>query len=523
MSADAVSALRARVNGIVEHRVEMRPPEASKPPQEPTPLPSELEPVEALPMAALPDALRPWITDVAERMQCPPDFVALPMLVGAASLVARLVTIRPQALTDWTERANLWGLIVGRPGMMKSPAMGAALAPVEWLEAKAATAHKVEMKGFEAESALHALRKKAGESAATAALKKNNAADVSALMLNEGEPEPPTRGRYIVNDATYEKLGELLEQNPHGLMIVRDEMKGLLSTLSQEEKAPARAFFLQAWSGGRYVFDRIIRGTTSVADARLSMIGCIQPGPLSAFVRTAVMGGTADDGLVQRFLICWPDNPGEWRNVDRFPDTEGKRSAHAVFEGLDSLDVASLAPSQDTNVHGEAEGLPYLRFAPDALAAFEEWRGEIEGKMRSDAVGAATESALSKFRKHVPAMALTLHVVDGNAGPVNLVSTLRALELADYFESHARRAYASALRPTVTTAKAILRKIKAGALQGMFTARDVYRPGWEGLADRELVESGLAMLVTHGYLSEAEVGNGGRPTFVYTVLHWVQP
>ena len=49
--------------------------------------------------------------------------------------------------------------------------------------------------------------------------------------------------------------------------------------------------------------------------------------------------------------------------------------------------------------------------------------------------------------------------------------------------------------------------------------REVYRPGWEGLTDRGLVDSGLALLVTHGYLSEAETGGMGRPTMVYSVLH----
>ena len=488
----------------------------------PRDLPSELEPVDALPLDALPDALRPWIADCADRMQCPPDFIALPMLIGAASLVARLVAIRPQANTDWTERANLWGLIVGRPGMMKSPAMGAALAPLEKLEAKAAYAHQQAMKGFELELSTHALRKKAGDNAAAGALKKNGAADISGLVLNEGEPEPPTRGRYIVNDATYEKLGEVMSQNPRGVLVVRDEMKGLLTSLSQEEKAPARAFHLQAWSGGRYAFDRIMRGTVTIEDARLSMIGCIQPGPLSSFVRNAVTGGTADDGMVQRFLICWPDMNGEWRNVDRLPDAVGKREAHAVFDRLDGLDVADLCAQQDTDFNGEAEGLPYLRFAPDALEAFGEWRTELEGRMRSDAVGAATEAALSKFRKHVPALALTLHVVDGNTGPVNLNSTLQALALADYFESHARRTYASAVRPAVATAKAILRKIKTGALVSPFTAREAYRPQWEGLTDRELVDTGLSMLVTYGHLSEIETLGAGRPTMIYATTQGVQ-
>ena len=42
----------------------------------PQPLPPELLPVEPFPMAALPDAFGPWVRDVAERMHCPPDFVA---------------------------------------------------------------------------------------------------------------------------------------------------------------------------------------------------------------------------------------------------------------------------------------------------------------------------------------------------------------------------------------------------------------------------------------------------------------
>ena len=104
----------------------------------PQPLPPELLPVEAFPMAALPEAFAPWVRDVAERMHCPPDFVAVPMLVAGASLVARHVGIRPQRRTDWIERGNLWALIVGRPGIMKSPAMSQALAPMERLEARAA-------------------------------------------------------------------------------------------------------------------------------------------------------------------------------------------------------------------------------------------------------------------------------------------------------------------------------------------------------------------------------------------------
>ena len=49
----------------------------------PRPLPPDLLPVPPFPLRALPDAFGAFVEDVAERMQCPPDFVAVPMLVAA--------------------------------------------------------------------------------------------------------------------------------------------------------------------------------------------------------------------------------------------------------------------------------------------------------------------------------------------------------------------------------------------------------------------------------------------------------
>src|SRR5688572_12386123 len=88
---------------------------------EPTPLPSTLPSVEAFCPSLLPEQLRLWTLDIAERMQCPLDFAAIPAMIAAGSLIGRRIGTRPEAKTDWTEVANLWGCIVGRPGAMKSP------------------------------------------------------------------------------------------------------------------------------------------------------------------------------------------------------------------------------------------------------------------------------------------------------------------------------------------------------------------------------------------------------------------
>lgn len=479
----------------------------------PQPLPPELLPVEPFPMAALPDAFGPWVRDVAERMHCPPDFVAVPLLVAGASLVARHVGIRPQQKTDWIERGNLWALIVGRPGIMKSPAMSQALAPIERLEARAAENFNAQAAQHQAEAMAAKLKAEANVKAARAALKDNAKADVSALLIDPEEGEAPNRRRFVVNDLTYEKLGEILSANPDGVLSVRDEMRGLFLSLAREESAPARAFYLQAWSGGSYTFDRIGRGTVTVEDARLSIIGGIQPGPLSELVQQA-RRGAADDGMIERFLIAWPDAPGQWREVDRWPDSEAKRRAWETFERLDRCTADALGAERERDAHGDLRGLPFVRFVDDAREAFGEWRGEFERTIRA-AEGEGLEGALSKFRHHVPALALGLHVIDGGTGPVTLPPTLRALALAEYFESHAKRLHSSGRRMIVRAARTIIEKARAKELGEAFTARDVYRNQWAGLSDRMAVADALDMLVSLGWLTEVTIETGGRPTAVY--------
>jgi hypothetical protein len=483
--------------------------------QSPQPLPAELLPVEPFPMAALPNAFRPWVQDVAERMQCAPDFVAVPLIVGAASLVARRVGIRPQSRTDWLERGNLWALIVGRPGVMKSPAMAQALAPLDRLEARAAEAFNAARADFEADALAAKLRAEQGTRAARQALKDDMNADVTAFLRADSEAQEPTRRRFVINDLTYEKLGEILSANPDGVLSVRDEMRGLFLSLAREESAPARAFYLQSWSGGRYTFDRIGRGTVSIEDVRLSIIGSIQPGPLSALVQQA-RRGAADDGMLERFLIAWPDRGDEWREVDRWPDSEAKRNAWDVFNRLDVLTAEELQADRESNAHGEPAGLPFLRFDDDAREVFGEWRCDFERTIRN-AVAEGLEGALSKFRHHVPAIALALHVIDGCTGPVKRASTLRALALAEYFESHARRLHGSGQRVTVHAARSILEKARAGELSEQFTLREVHRPRWAGLTDHETVGEALDMLTAHGWLVEMSIATGGRPTTTYSL------
>jgi len=312
----------------------------------------------------------------------------------------------------------------------------------------------------------------------------------------------------------------LHRQNLNGLLVHRDELVSLLRSLDREDQAEARGFYLTGWNGdSAYTFDRIGRGLNlHIPAVCLSMLGSTQPGRIAEYVRHAVRGGAGDDGLIQRFgLLVWPDGGGEWRNVDRWPDSDAKRTAYKVFEHLDRLEPDTVGAQRDEGIDGEKDGLPYLRFDADALALFVEWRTDLDARLRSGDLHPAMESHLAKYRKMVPGLALILHLADGGTGPVSHAATLQALAWSELLESHAARAYASVSAPDVAAAKAILARSRKGDLPATFAGWQVWRPGWALLSDRQQVNDALALLVDLGWLAASRTDTGGRPATAYTV------
>lgn len=477
---------------------------------EPKPLPTRLLPVAPFDASFLPSSIRPWVCDVADRMQCPAEYVAIPAVVGLGAIWGRKAAIAPQQRTDWREAANFWGMMIGRPGAMKTPAADEGLKFLKRLDADANKENEVAEKAHANEIALAKIRNDEALSSARAAIKGGGAPadfDLSA-------PEKPTVRRYIVSDTSYEALGEILADNPNGVLAHRDELVALLRTLDREDNAAARGFFLTAWSGtSSYTFDRIVRGRKHIPAACLSLVGGTQPGRIAEYMRRANAGGAFDDGLIQRFgLLVWPDQSPEWREIDRFPDSDARDAAWETFNRLDKMTAAAVGAEQ-----GEFDALPFLRFDAAGHELFAEWRRELESRLREGDLSPALESHLSKYRKLVPSLALISHLADGGTGPVTEAATLRALAFAVYLETHARRAYAAGSEAETAAASAILKRIRAGDIADKFSARDVHQKGWANLSDRDRVGAGLNLLADLDWILPQTLQTGGRPRTVYAI------
>ncbi len=478
------------------------------------PLP-DLPDVAAFDFDMMPKSLKLWAKDITDRMQCPADYIAVTIMASLGAVIGRKVGIRPQNRTDWTEYSNQWALIIGRPGVLKSPAMEQALTPLKKLASEASEKYEEEIADYQSNAKLSKLQQDAAEKEARAKLKDNPSADVSDL-LNITEPDEPTLKRYIANDSTAASLGELLRQNPNGILVYRDEMVSLLKGLDREDAADARGFYLTGWSGeSGYTFDRIGRGLDlRIPAVCLSLLGSTQPGRISEYLKHAVNGGSGDDGLIQRFgLMVWPDISGDWRDVDEWPSKEARVASHNVFKRLDCLDPFMIGAQQ-----ADFDDAPYLRFSDDALLEFREWREGWERKLRTGDLHPALESHLAKYRKLVPGLALSIHLADDHNGAVSHEAILKSLAWAEYLETHAVRAYSSVTAPETVAAKAILRRINKGDLPNQFTARDVYRNGWAHLTETKRVHEALTMLAEYGHLKDSEINSYGRPSIQYEVI-----
>jgi Protein of unknown function (DUF3987) len=402
------------------------------------------------------------------------DSPAAVMVLCLAGAVNRRAVIQPLANdTSWGVTPNLWGAVIAEPGLKKSPVIQAVARPLEHIQDEWWLEHKEALKDYEAEKEKSELRRAAWRDQFKAASKKGN----TAPDRPEDEPEQPEARRLIGNDSTFEALHAVMAANPAGILLIRDELTGLLSRLDQEQFGSERAFYLSAWNGDTpHTMDRIGRGTVHVPHCCLSLAGGIQPARLRSYLADALRDGPGNDGLIQRFqLLVWPDKPTDWRLVDRKPSAAYEETVSQVFRKLVQLDCDN--PLQ-------------ARFDPEAQQLFNAYLTGLEKKLLAGGLHPALISHLAKYRSLMPSLALLFELAARAAGGFdgfdgsnpgefqNFLVSLEHVRLAaawcDYLESHAQRVYSCITTPQMRAARELAEKVRQRQIgaDGSFSCRE---------------------------------------------------
>lgn len=502
------------------------------------PIKGELSPVPVFnPDALLPEALRDWVMDEADRMPCPPDYIAAAAVVELGAVIGARCAMKPKKNDDWLVVPNLWGGVVGHPTSKKSPAINAAFKPLDRLSALAREEYDKAMKEYQGREIKHEALKEAYEAQIKAAAKKSvkprdddKGADSGELdgFISEYQKSfelqdlaQPAMRRYKTNDGSIEKIGEILRDNPAGLLVLRDELVGLLASWERAGHEEDRAFYLEAWNGmNSHDVDRIGRGSIRVPNLCLSIFGGIQPDKLIGYLEEAT-SALANDGMLQRFqVLVYPDHRRwEWR--DRRPRHDARERVFKMFDTLGYFTPEDWgATPADEHVK-----IPCFHFGQEAQDVFIEWSRELNQERIPAEGSMLLAQHIGKYEKLFAALSLIFHLVDcvtaGARGPVSRACAIRAAAWCEYLEAHARRCYGLLQDGGLRAAQALSEKIQAGELEEGFTARDVLRSQWRYLTTDEAVTAALEWLEDEGWVKGFPTGGtgpgSGRKTYKYLV------
>jgi hypothetical protein len=502
-----------KVNGHSDILAWVSPP----PPKPVSPLP----PVEPFNVdEILPAVMAAKAKDVADLLQVPLEFAAVPAVLCAGAAVGRRAVIQPKAKDhSWVEPANLWGGLIAKAGHKKSPVLDQFIKELANIQDGWREEYGEEHKLWEGDYKEWKLK----EQAWGQVFKESRRSGKGCNVTKPGDPpEEPLQRRLYTSDATVESLHVLMAANPYGILYDCDELTHLIQQADKKGREGERPFLLSAWSGKKgHIKDRISKDRgldINTPYCCLSLMGAIQPDLVSETL------GDRKDGLVERFqVIAYPDfEPGEnFEYVDRAPDLEADENYRGALRKL----VCALTPEDPSQPH-------VLRFYWEAQGKFEDWYVENNQRARGGAPQ-HMRSILAKYDSLMPRLALVFQLFEwGCAGEgveipkeVSLENTERAIRYCTVLESHVNRML---LHRTASPAHDLYEKIKEHKLKETFTLREVYNPEWVGLQDPKSAKAAIKELeAAHVVrpLDSKPGGQGGRPPELYQVnpLIWKKP
>jgi hypothetical protein len=497
--------------------------------------------VPPMPLELLPPSLAPWIQDEAERMGIWPEMIALPALVALGSVIGCGVAIAPKRNDRrFLVIPSTWGAVVAPPGFLKTPAFHEALAPLTELCRQERERCEKDRAEKEARRKIAEIERESLAAKLTGYLRKSKptADDAAAVestkqRIREFDDEIAalnvTERRFLTNDCTIQKLALLCAENPNGLLMHREEIAGWLATFDNAGHGEDRKFFIEAWQGrSPYTVDRIGRGTVHVPRLSIAVVGCIQPDVMRKYVEQATGTSEFNDGMLQRFqLVAHIDELPPWVNVDREPDERARARAFAIFERLATFNAAERGARL-------VDGIPTLSFAPDAQELFDQYRDELERRVRTDEELQANPPLLahiSKFRSLMPAMALLYHLAEAAADSFDTFGTqvsLRAAKIGaawtDYLEPHARKLFAGGSVPAYSPTERLTDEIEfRHSITDGTSLREIYRHHWRGLDSAERVKEALAPMIGAHWVRLERGSVKGRPSEIIRLHPDLQP
>ena len=377
---------------------------------------SEVEgiPETGLPLDAFPDRIQEIILNLTRYEHFNVEYTASIILSAVATAIGNSCHIRIKG--EWKTCPSLYMMLVGRPGLGKTPPLGFIYKPINEYDDRLHEKYNEEYDEYERAMS-------AGK----------HGSDGEEQLLKK-----PHFVTTVIYDSTPEAMMNIHQHNQRGITLVVDEILALFNSVKRyNSKNNLIEDLRTAYSGQPLkIFRKSESRPVLIKNPCINVIGSVQTNMLQEVFRAEFLA----NGLLDRFLFVYPKNRkiSGWRREERNtarPDimNQWRTIINRIFS------IPCILDGKGTTVNSRI-----LTMSDDAEEYFYEWYNGIIDAVNAIEDDADVESRKMKLNGHVARLALLFQVMkwatdSGDMQYIERDSVESAIRMIDYYEETYRR------------------------------------------------------------------------------------
>lgn len=473
------------------------------------------------PKGIFPDWLENMIERITLQFQVPRDLPAMIALSILSTVAAKKYKV--QVRSGWLIPVNLYIAIALQPGGRKTPVFNAMSYPIRnfQIQEQKRTEEAIKIAEEQLKSSKEILEMRLQQAKKDAAKQKEihlrleveeevKRLSEELAAVKQEEEKLPSKPRLLAEDASLEKLAQLMMENHERISVLSAEGNFFEHVVGKYSDKSNTGLIKKAKDGEYFIEDRMHRVGSTLNEPALTIGVCTQPSVIKELCINKDLRG---QGVLARFLYSIPKDTLGRRKINAPPTP--KETKEIYYEKI--MEIMQRPWNRDCDGKETHYILNFSQSSNDLMIKLEEhiepMLHPIIGELNSISDWAA------KLCGEIAKIAALIHLADDQieTDSVNVKSMEKAMILVDYFIFHARKAFNNldidqAIFDAKYTLNAILSKSETDVLK--------YQQIWQWtkgkLKEAERLQNALSILDEYGYIASVKYKNSvGRNGNVY--------
>lgn len=329
------------------------------------------------------------------------EYTASSMLVAISSALGNSYRIHIKG--NWTSNASTYMMLVGRPGVGKTPPLNAAFAPIRKADNELYHQFKLDMEAYQDSS--------------------------------DPKPPKPILKRTILYDFTPEAMMQAHYNNPRNITLLTDEIMGLFKSVNRYSSSPLVEQLLSAWSDTPIDVMRVGNPIPyHIEHPCINIVGSIQTTRMQELLNK----GYKENGLLDRFLFVVPYS-NEITLWNLGANTSNEQRSDTMCEWKSIVDkVLKLDYIVDESTGEKSSHI--LTLDKEATEYLFTWQNNMAKIANAIEDEAEADSRKAKYSTIVPRLSLIFQVMNYACGEsllhnINLRAVQSAVLMMDFYDS----------------------------------------------------------------------------------------